>query len=41
LHEGGKGVFEVAVDGETIFSKNATGRFPTADEILRLLRERV
>ncbi|MGQ9556021.1 MAG: Rdx family protein [Anaerolineae bacterium] len=27
------GRFEVSVDGEQVFSKAETGRFPTADEI--------
>ena len=40
LHEGGKGIFDVAVDGETIYSKHATGKFPADEEIVRLLRER-
>jgi selenoprotein W-related protein len=29
----GGGVFEVTLDGEPIFSKRATGRFPELDEI--------
>jgi len=31
------GVFEVFRDGVRIFSKKSTGRFPTAEEILRQL----
>jgi len=30
-------VFEVLVDGRLIFSKKATGRFPTHEEILAQL----
>ncbi len=38
LREGGSGVFDVVVDGKTLFSKHAEGRFPDDDEILSLLR---
>jgi selenoprotein W-related protein len=31
------GVFEVSLDGTTIFSKRETGRFPEYDEIARRL----
>lgn len=31
------GVFEVMVNGVLVFSKQATGRFPEADEALRLI----
>jgi predicted Rdx family selenoprotein len=34
---GAKGQFDVIRDGETIFSKWATGRFPEHEEILRAL----
>jgi len=27
------GVFEVTIDGETLFSKKETGRFPDQDEV--------
>jgi predicted Rdx family selenoprotein len=38
LIEPGKiGQFDVIADGKTIFSKQAEGRFPETDEILRLL----
>jgi len=37
LIEGRGGVFEVAKDGKTIFSKKQAGRFPAVDEILRAL----
>lgn len=34
LRKGGGGVFEIAVDGRLRFSKKATGRFPSDDEVL-------
>ncbi|MDE3262311.1 MAG: Rdx family protein [Acidobacteriota bacterium] len=34
LIEGGKGIFDVAVDGDLVYSKYDTGRFPENDEIL-------
>lgn len=37
LIEGGSGIFDVALDGGILFSKDATGRFPDEDEILALL----
>jgi len=33
LQRSGGGVFEIRVDGRLAFSKKATGRFPTGDEI--------
>lgn len=33
LQRSGGGVFEIRVDGRLAFSKKATGRFPTAEEI--------
>ena len=38
LTPGGGGVFEVAVDGQTIFSKKQSVRFPKGDEIVKALR---
>jgi selenoprotein W-related protein len=35
------GRFEVTVDGEVVFSKLATGRFPGEDELVRLVGERL
>jgi len=35
----GGGVFEVTVDGDLVFSKKSTGRFPNDGEILRLIRD--
>jgi len=34
LIEGDGGVFDVAIDGELVFSKHAEGRFPSHEEIL-------
>jgi selT/selW/selH-like putative selenoprotein len=34
---GGKGQFDVIVDGDLVFSKQAVGRFPEEDEILTRL----
>jgi selT/selW/selH-like putative selenoprotein len=34
LIEGEKGIFDVAVDGELVFSKHAAGRFPEEKEIV-------
>ena len=31
---GGGGIFDVVVDGDMIFSKHESGRFPEPDEIL-------
>jgi selenoprotein W-related protein len=40
LIESSGGVFEVAVDGELVFSKKALGRHAEAGEVLRLIAER-
>ncbi len=34
LRKSGGGVFEITVDGRLHYSKKATGRFPSDDEIL-------
>ncbi|MBA2568428.1 MAG: hypothetical protein H0V11_03680 [Actinobacteria bacterium] len=34
---GGKGQFDVIVDGEVLFSKQETGRFPEHSEVRALL----
>jgi selenoprotein W-related protein len=34
----GGGVFEVVVDGKTVFSKRSLGRFPDEGEIIDLIR---
>lgn len=40
LVTGSKGVFDVVVDGETVYSKHETGRHAEPGEVLRLFRER-
>lgn len=37
---GSKGIFDVEVDGELIYSKHATGRHAASGEVLDLFRER-
>jgi selenoprotein W-related protein len=38
---GSKGVFDVSVDGELLYSKHATGRHAQPGEVLELFRQRV
>jgi len=38
LIKGDNGVFDVDIDGQRVFSKHETGRFPDSDEILAHLR---
>jgi predicted Rdx family selenoprotein len=40
LDTGAKGVFDVEVDGEMLYSKHATGRHAEPGEVLTLFRER-
>jgi len=40
LTAGSGGVFDVIVDGKTVFSKKAVGRFPQEGEVLGKLREK-
>ena len=40
LVTGSKGVFDVVVDGETIYSKHETGRHAHDGEVLQLFTER-
>ena len=40
LVKGSGGVFTVTVDGETVFSKFETGRFPQPGEVVEALRAR-
>lgn len=37
--KGSNGVFDIVADGQPIFSKHKTGRFPKDDEIIGLLRK--
>jgi selenoprotein W-related protein len=41
LVPGTGGVFEVRVDGETIWSRKERGRFPELKELKQLVRDRV
>lgn len=40
LTPGSGGVFDVMVDGKTIFSKKQVGRFPESVEILGMLKQK-
>jgi selT/selW/selH-like putative selenoprotein len=41
LIKGQDGVFEVKIDGERVYSKRDTGRFPNAGEVEELLATRL
>lgn len=41
LLPGAGGVFEIRLNGETLFSRKQAGRFPEAKEIKQLLRDRI
>jgi selenoprotein W-related protein len=41
LVPGSDGVFEVRLDGETIFSRRDEGRFPESKELKQRIRDRV
>ena len=41
LQPGSGGVFEIRVDGETLWSRKADGGFPDLPELKRLVRDRV
>ncbi len=36
-----KGVFDVVLDGQLIFSKNEQGRFPTMDDVKKQLDQKL
>ena len=40
LVTGSKGIFDVEVDGEMLYSKHATGRHAEPGEVLELFRDR-
>ncbi len=40
LDTGAKGVFDVVVDGDLLYSKHATGRHAEPGEVLALFRDR-
>jgi selenoprotein W-related protein len=37
LIKGDQGIFDVAKDGELVYSKHETGRFPEPEEVVTLL----
>jgi selenoprotein W-related protein len=39
LVKGDDGVFDVVADGQMVFSKHQTGRFPEEEEVLEALRD--
>jgi len=41
LAPGSKGIFDVDVDGERLYSKHETGRHAEPGEVLRLFRDRI
>jgi selenoprotein W-related protein len=41
LIPGTGGIFEVRLDGETIFSRKQEGRFPESKELKQLVRDRI
>ena len=41
LRPGTEGIFEIALDDETIWSRADTGRFPELKELKQLVRDRV
>jgi selenoprotein W-related protein len=40
LIKGDGGIFDVVADGNLVFSKHDSGRFPTNDEIINKLRKK-
>jgi len=38
LTEGSKGIFDVKKDGELVYSKHETGRFPNEGEVTKILK---
>ena len=40
LVQGDRGVFDVVVDGDLVFSKHQRGRFPSGSEIIRAIDAR-
>lgn len=41
LVPGTGGIFEVRLDGETLFSRREQGRFPESKELKQLIRDRI
>jgi selT/selW/selH-like putative selenoprotein len=40
VHSTKSGAFEIIADGEVVYSKSATGAFPSKEEIIELLKKR-
>jgi len=40
VHSTKSGAFEIIADGEVVYSKSATGAFPSKEEIIDILRMR-
>ncbi len=40
LREGYGGIFEVAINGQTVYTNRTTGRFPDHEEIFTEIRQR-
>jgi predicted Rdx family selenoprotein len=41
LHPGGKGIFDVSLDGKLIYSKYQSRRFPNSGEVAELIEKRI
>ena len=41
LRIGAPGALDVLVDGEQIYSKRKTGRLPTSDELIHIIRSKI
>ena len=41
LQSGSHGVFEISLDGEVVFSKKASGRFPKPGEVAGLVEKKL
>jgi selenoprotein W-related protein len=41
LIPGADGIFEVRLEGETLFSRRQQGRFPESKELKQLVRDRI
>ena len=40
LEKGSKGIFDVTVDGDLVYSKHSTGRFPDDGEVVKTMLAR-
>lgn len=41
LVKGGGGIFDVVVDGDRVYSKQQTGRFPQYREVVGLIEQKI